>query len=74
MLHEDFKERVENKYFYSSNDDTSYYEPDDTHRELSRQEFLRRKLDKRCALLGKNIACQKCDFIAKTEPGLKTHS
>ena len=74
MLHEDFKETVKNKYFYSSNDEISDYEPDDILREISRQEFMRRKLDKRSALVQKkDIACQKCDFIAKSEPGLKTH-
>ena len=74
MLHEDFKETVKNKYFYSSNDEISDYEPDDILREISKQEFMRRKLDKRSALVQKkDIACQKCDFIAKSEPGLKTH-
>ena len=73
MLHEDFKELVKNKYFYSSDDEISDYEPDDTKRELSRQEFFRRKMERRCATEQKNISCQKCNFIAKSEQGLKTH-
>ena len=73
LLHEDFKELVKNKYFYSSDDEISDYEPDDTKRELSRQEFFRRKMERRCATEQKNISCQKCNFIAKSEPGLKTH-
>ena len=73
MLHEDFKEMVKNKYFYSSDDEISDYEPDEAKRELSRQDFLRRKLEKRSTVVQKNMACLKCNFIAKSEPGLKTH-
>ena len=37
-----------------------------TAREISRQEFMRRKLDKRSALVQKkDIACQKCDLMAR---------
>ena len=49
MLHDDFKERVKEKYFYSSadEDEISDYEPDETRRILLRQEFMRRKMEKR---------------------------
>ena len=75
MLHDDFKERVKEKYFYSSadEDEISDYEPDETRRTLSRQEFMRRKMEKRSNLTQKKNACPNCDFIARSEPGLKTH-
>ena len=58
MLHDDFKERVKDKYLYSSNDELSDYISDEERRELGRQEFWKNKLNAR-----NNLRCvdsQKC--------------
>lgn len=79
MLFEDFKERVQIKYLYDSNDEESEYEPDDEKRELSRLEFWQKKLEerrKKYIAANKNVGrlcCKECDFTAKSEQGLKTH-
>ena len=80
MLFEDFKERVKIKYLYDSNDDESDYEPDEEKRELMRWEFWQKKLEERFNQKGvpnKSLLrprCKECDFIAKCEQGLKTHT
>ena len=78
MLHEDFKERIKDKYLYDSDDESRDYESDVEKRELARQEFWKRKQEKRC--LARNIqfgmdgsTCVECDFVSKSAAGLKTH-
>ena len=77
MLHEDFKERMKDKYLYDSDDDESDYDSDDESREKKRQIFRNMKQKNRL----KNIReenntiyqCENCEFIGKTEAGLNTH-
>ena len=79
MLHDDFKERVKDKYLYSSNDELSDYISDEERRELGRQEFWKNKLKARNNL--RRVDSQKCDqsvckacgYISKSENDLKTH-
>ena len=69
MLHESFKERIRIKYLYDSNDDESEYESDDDIRENNRLNFILKKIEEH----KKKIKCDKCNFTAKTQGGLKTH-
>ena len=79
MLHNDFKERIKDKYLYSSNDELSDYISDEDRRELGRQQFWKNKLEARQSM--KSVAtkncvqptCKKCGFISKCESGLKIH-
>ena len=69
MLYEDFKERMKEKYEYSSNDTESDYESDEETRERNREKSRENKRLKKSV---KN-KCDKCDFTGKTEAGLKSH-
>ena len=76
MLHEDFKERMKNKYLYDSDDEESDYDSNDESRERKREVFRKKKQEKRYKMIEndkKNNKCEKCDFIGKSEGGLKTH-
>ena len=73
MLYEDFKERIKDKYLYRSEDEISDYKPDETQRKLPRQQFFRRKLDRRLNLMQNSTTSENCNFVAKNEQGLKTH-
>ena len=57
MLLMDFKERMMNKYGFDSKDDDSEYESDENMSEK----------------LNKTKKCGVCQFVGKTESGLKTH-
>ena len=79
MRHEDFKERVKDKYLYDSEDELSDYQSDEESRKLLRQEFWKKKLIANDLLHGvptkmDKFACTECDFVSKSEPGLKTHT
>ena len=67
MLKQDFRERVRNKYCYSSNDEESDYESNDETRRMNRDNFILKKIEER------RKRCNICDFVGKTEAGLKTH-
>ena len=67
MLHDTFKERMKDKYLYSSNDSESDYESDEEIRESNREKSREKKR------LKKAVKCNQCDFVGKTEAGLKTH-
>ena len=67
MLYESFKERMRDKYEYNTEDTESDYEPDDEKRENRREES---RLKKR---LKKARSCKMCDFVGKTDGGLKAH-
>ena len=69
MLHEDFKERVREKYGYDSNDEESDYESDEDIRATNRMIFRLKKAEK----LRKEIKCDICDFTTKSEERLKSH-
>ena len=69
MMHESFKERMKDKYEYSSNDSESDYESDEELRELNRERFREMKRFKK----GVKNKCDQCDFAGKTEAGLKGH-
>jgi hypothetical protein len=69
MLHESFKERMKDKYKYDSDDTESDYEPDEEIRENNREIKRLKKRDK----WRKESKCDICDFIGKSEAGLKTH-
>ena len=69
MLHEDFKERVREKYGYDSNDEESDYESDEDIRATNRMIFRLKKAEE----LRKEIKCDICDFTMKSEVGLKSH-
>ena len=69
MLHEDFKERVREKYGYDSCDEESDYESDEDIRAHNRMIFRLKKAEE----LKKKIKCDICDFTTKSEVGLKTH-
>ena len=79
MLHDDFKERIKDKYLYSSNDELSDYISDEDKRELGRQQFWKNKLEARKSMRSaarKNCVqptCEECGFVAKCENGLKIH-
>ena len=77
MLHEDFKERMKNKYLYDSDDEDSDYDSNEESREIAREAFRKKKQEKRYKEIGickkSSFKCEKCDFIGKTEGGLKTH-
>ena len=78
MLHEDFKERIKDKYLYDSNDEMSDYHSDEETRHFVRQVFWKKKLKdrglfRRDPKIMDRFACQTCDFVSKSEPGLKTH-
>ena len=76
MLHDDFKERIRDKYLYSSNDELSDYTSDEERREHGRQEFWKTKIEARLHLIRKSsdkLTCKECGYISKSEPGLKTH-
>ena len=75
MLHDDFKERVIEKYMYDSEDEMSDYEPDELVREANRLEFWKKKLEAKCIEVDerRKIKCAECDFASKSVPGLKTH-
>ena len=70
MLHEDFKERMRDKYLYNTDDTESDYELNDEIRKKRREISRKRKIEAR----RKNIICKLCDFKAKSEAGLKTHN
>jgi hypothetical protein len=57
MMHEAFKERMQYKYGFDSNEEESDYESDDEVR-------LAKTIPKKCEV---------CDFVGKTEAGLKSH-
>ena len=69
MIHESFKERMREKYGYDSDDEESDYESNDEIREKNREEFRLQKIVK----TRQKKKCDICDFIGKTEAGLKTH-
>ena len=78
MLHEDFKERVKDKYLYSSSDELSDYDSDAESRELTRQIFRKKKQEERLAsILADKYhlerKCEECEFVGKTASGLKMH-
>ena len=76
MLHDDFKERMVDKYLYESDDELSDYEPDIGIRESNRFWFWKNKLEKRfpeAEQKDRSIKCKNCEFVAKSESGLKTH-
>ena len=66
MLYEDFKERMKEKYEYSSNDTESDYESDEETRERNREKSRENKRLKKSV---KN-KCDEFDFTGKTEAGL----
>ena len=70
MLHQDFKERMQDKYGYDSNDSESDYEPDEEIRNKNRLIFRLKKAEE----LRKKIKCDLCDFTTKSEVALKTHN
>jgi len=70
MLWESFKERMIDKYGYSSNDTESDYEPDEEIRERIREKQREKKRLKRAV----KYKCEQCDFSGKTEAGLKVHT
>ena len=57
------------KYGYGSKDEESDYESNDEIREKNREEF---RLSKIIKIIQKK-RCDICDFIGKTEEGLKYH-
>ena len=69
MLQMDFKERVQEKYGYDSNDEESDYEPDEEIRLNNRINFRLKKVEE----LRKRIKCEICDYTTKSETGMKTH-
>ena len=69
MLHLDFKERVQEKYGYDSNDSESDYESDEEIRINNRIRFRLKKVEE----LRKMVKCDICDYTTKSEVGLKTH-
>ena len=69
MMADSFKERMIDKYGYSSNDTESDYESDEEIRERNREKSRENKRLKK-ALKNK---CDQCDFAGKTEAGLKGH-
>ena len=69
MLHQDFKERMQIKYLYDSEDSESEYEEDDGIREQNRVNFRKRKEQARL----KGIECDKCNYFAKSQNSLKIH-
>ena len=69
MLHDDFKEKMKDKYLYESDDTESDYESDEEKREKNREEFREKKRLKK----SRNNKCDVCDFIGKSEAGLKSH-
>ena len=69
MLHDDFKERVGEKYGYNSNDSESDYEPDEEIRTKNRIIFRLKKVEE----LKKMAKCDVCDYTTKSEVGLKSH-
>ena len=77
MLHEDFKERMKEKYLYDSDAYESDYDSDEQSREKKRQKFRNKKQEIRLKVIRedkmKSFKCENCEFIGKTEAGLKTH-
>ena len=69
MLHEDFKERMRDKYLYASDGTESDYKSDEEKRERKREESREKKRLKR----SRNNTCDVCNFTGKTEAGLKSH-
>ena len=69
MLYDDFKERMQVKYLYDSEDSDSEYEEDDCIREQNRVNFRKQKEKARL----KGIQCSKCYYFAKSQAGLKIH-
>ena len=69
MLHMDFKERVQEKYGYDTNDEESDYQPEEEKRLIKRINFRLRKVEE----LRKNFKCDICDYTTKSETGMKTH-
>ena len=69
MLQMDFKERVQEKYGYNSNDSESDYESDEEKRINNRIKFRLKKVEE----LRKMVKCDICDYTTKTEMGLKSH-
>ena len=65
----DFKERVQEKYGYDSNDSESEYESDEEKRTNNRIKFTLKKVEE----LRKTVKCVMCDFTTKSEVGLKSH-
>ena len=57
MMHEAFKERMKYKYGFDSNEEESDYESDDEVRQAKTRPSK----------------CEVCDFVGKTEAGLKSH-
>ena len=69
MLQMDFKERVQEKYGYDSNDEESDYEPDEEIRLNNRINFRLKKVEE----LRKRIKWDICGYTTKLETGMKTH-
>jgi hypothetical protein len=69
MLHDDFKEKMKDKYLYEIDDTESDYESDEEQREKKREEFREKKRLKK----SRNNKCDVCDLIRKSEAGLKSH-
>ena len=69
MLQMDFKERVQEKYGYDSNDSESDYEPNEEIRINNRIKFRLKKVEE----LRKIVKCDICDYSTKSEVGLKSH-
>ena len=69
MLQMDFKERVQEKYGYDSNDSESDYESDEEKRINNRIKFRMKKVEE----LRKMVKCDICDYTTKSEVGLKSH-
>ena len=61
MLHEDFKERMRDKYLYNTDDTERDYESNEEIREKRREISRKRKIEKR----RKKVECNLCDFKAK---------
>ena len=69
MLQMDFKERVQEKYGYDSNDSESDYEPNEEIRINNKIKFRLKKVEE----LRKIVKCDICDYTTKSEVGLKSH-
>ena len=65
----DFKERVQEKYGYDTNDSESDYESDEEKRINNRIKFRLKKVEE----LRKMAKCDICDYTTKSEVELKSH-
>ena len=61
----DFKERVQEKYGYDSNDSESDYESDEEKRMNNRIKFRLKKVEE----LRKTVKCDICDFTTNRKLG-----